>query len=107
MRRNTLDEVIASMPAHFHPEACSDIRAVYQWHVAGDGGRDFHIVVDHGTFKVIDGVASSPDVTLRADLTTYLRLSNQELKPMTALLTRKLVIHGNIYLGSKMDHIFR
>ncbi len=107
MRRHTLDAVIASMPAHFHPEACRGVQAVYQWHVSGDGGRDYHIVIDDGTYRVVDGVAASPDVTMRADLDTYLRLANGELKPMIAVLTRKLLIHGNIFLGAKMDHIFR
>ncbi len=107
---SSIDEVIASMPDRFCAEASQGVRATYQWHVQkgnGEQDRDFCICVDDGSFKVVEGRVSSPSVTLKANLDTYLRLVNGELKAMTALMTRKLTIHGNIFLGSKMDRIFK
>lgn len=107
---NSIDEVIASMPDRFCADASRGVRATYQWHVQkgnGDQERDFCICVEDGSFTVVEGRVSSPSVTLKADLDTYLRLVNGELKAITAIMTRRLAIHGNILLGSKMDRIFK
>ncbi len=107
---NSIDEVIASMPERFCADASLGVNATYQWHVQkgnGDQDRDFCICVEDGSFKVVEGRVNSPSVTLKADLETYLRLVNGELKAMTAIMTRRLSIYGNIFLGSKMDRIFK
>jgi len=107
---NSINEVIASMPERFCAEESRGVRANYQWHVAkgaGDLDRDFCICVEDGSFKVVEGRVGSPSVTLKTDVDTYLRLVNGELKAITAIMTRRLSIHGNIFLGSKMDRIFK
>ncbi len=104
---SSVNEVIASMDARFHPEACKGIQASYQWMISGNGGHDFSVQISNGTFRVVDGVLPDPSVTFKTDIQTYLRLVNGDIKAMTAILTRKLNVRGNIYLASKMDNIFK
>lgn len=102
----SIDQVIASMEHRFQPDVCQKIKAQYQWRISGAKGKDFCISINNGQFEIIDGVVTDPDVTFETDADTYLRLVNNELKGMTAILTRKLQVRGNIYLAGKMDQIF-
>lgn len=106
-RLTSIDEVIASMHQRFDPKACDNVKANYQWKISGDSGRNFCVAVDHGSFDIVEGEVSDPNVTFQTDVDTYLRLVNQEIKGMTAILTRKLQVRGNIYLAGKMDQIFK
>jgi putative sterol carrier protein len=104
---NSVDEVIASMETRFNAESCKGFTANYQWIISGNGGREFCVNVNKGTFKLIDGVVPDPSVSFQTDIQTYLRLVNGDIKGMTAILTRKLNVRGNIYLASKWDNIFK
>ncbi|MCQ3830716.1 SCP2 sterol-binding domain-containing protein [Microbulbifer elongatus] len=106
-RLNSIDEVIHSMDERFQPDASKGVDAKYQWIVNGDNGKEFCIHVNNGAFSVLEGRKENPDVTFETDEHSYLRLVNNELKGMTAILTRKLLVKGNIYLASKMDNIFK
>lgn len=106
-KMTSVEQVIASMSNRFNPDACQKIKANYQWRISGEKGKDFCVAVNQGAFEIIDGVVTDPSVTFETDADTYLRLVNNELKGMTAILTRKLQVRGNIYLAGKMDHIFK
>jgi len=103
----SVDQVIASMSHRFQAEASKNIKASYQWSISGENGREFCVQVNDGSFSVVDGRVEKPSVTFETDDVTYLRLVNNEIKGMTAILTRKLMVRGNIYLASKMDQIFK
>ncbi|MGN0922072.1 MAG: SCP2 sterol-binding domain-containing protein [Cellvibrio sp.] len=103
----SIEEVISSMTGRFQSAASKNIKATYQWKISGDRGKTFCVSVNSGTFAIVDGVVENPSVTFETDCETYLRLVNNELKAMTAILTRKLQVRGNIYLAGKMDQIFK
>ena len=106
-RLNSIDDVISSMETRFQPEQSKGVVSHYQWKIRGERGRDFCVFVNDGTYKIIPGSVENPNVTFETDADTYLRLVNNEIKGMTAILTRKLLVKGNIYLASKMDSIFK
>lgn len=103
----SIDEVIASMKSRFQPQQSKGVISHYQWKINGENGKDFCIYVNDGKYEIIDGQVEKPNVTFETDDKTYLRLVNNEIKGMTAILTRKLLVKGNIYLASKMDNIFK
>ncbi len=105
-RLNTVDEVIASMERRFHPENCKNLKAAYHWTLTGDGGREFTILVDHGTFAIEQGPHEGADVQMEMDVNEYLRLVNGDLKGVVAIMTRKLKVKGNLSLTAKLDTIF-
>lgn len=106
-RLNTIEEVIASMPRRFQPQACRNLQVDFQWQISGPTGRDFCLRVNDGALQVVDGLVPDPSVTFSTDDVTYLRLVNGDIKGMTAILTRKLTMRGSIYMASKMDLIFK
>lgn len=106
-KANTIQDVIDSMGERFQAKATKGVRAKYQWLISGDKGRDFCVDVQDGSFDIIEGIQESPNVTFRITEHDYLRLVNKELKGMTAILTSKLKVKGNIYLANKMDLFFK
>ncbi len=107
---HSIDDVIASMQRRFQPDAAKDIQATYQWRIKGKSGspdRNFAVLVNKGSFEIKDGLVEKADTTFDIDEDSYLRMVNGQLKGMVAVLTRKLQISGNIFLGSKMDSFFK
>ena len=47
-----VDEVIARMPTQFSQEAAKGLKAVYQYCITGEGGKDYFADIDDGTRKV-------------------------------------------------------
>ena len=102
---NTVDEVIASMPARFNQQNCKDLQAVYQWELS-EPNRFFHVIIDKGTFEIIEGKHEKPNVTVVCSTDTYLKLVNKELKDIIAILTKRLMVKGSMSLGQKLSKIF-
>ena len=105
-RLETVDEVIASMPARFQPDACRRIKASYHWKISGKDPKQFTILVNDGTFEIRYGEHEGSDVIMDTDSDTYLGLVNGKTKGIIAIMTRKLRVRGSMILASKMDKIF-
>ncbi len=104
---SSIQDVIDSMADRFQADATKGVSAKYQWLIGGDNGRNFCVDVQDGTFEVVEGIQENPNVTFKITEHDYLRLVNKELKGMTAILTSKLKVKGNIYLANKMDLFFK
>ncbi|MFT6248647.1 MAG: putative sterol carrier protein [Cognaticolwellia sp.] len=103
----SIQQAIDSMTHRFQPDKTKGVDAKYQWLISGDGGKDFCVHVNDGEFSIIEDKVEQPTVTYKITIEDYLRLVNGELKGMTAILTRKLIVHGNIFLANKMDLFFK
>lgn len=104
---SNIQQVIDSMADRFQEKETKGVDAKYQWLISGDGGKEFCVHINDGNFEIINGVVDNPSVTFRIDVSDYIRLVNNELKGMTAILTRKLQVNGNVFLANKMDLFFK
>ncbi|MFD2786734.1 SCP2 sterol-binding domain-containing protein [Hymenobacter rubripertinctus] len=102
---HSVDDVIASMPARFHPENCRDLVATYQWKLS-QPDRTFHISIDKGTFRIHDGAHPDPSVSIESSEEVYLKLVNGQMKDVMAVVTGKLRVRGSISLAQKLNRIF-
>lgn len=59
-------------------------------------------VVKSGKLEVHDGVADSPNVTVRASDDNMLRLLRGELSPSVAFMTGKLKVNGDLMLAQRL-----
>lgn len=66
----------------------------------------WHITIDGADVTAARGPASSPDVTFRSDLATWIGLANGFVQPGRALLTRKLKIKGSPRVLAKLPSLF-
>jgi putative sterol carrier protein len=95
------------MPAAFLPETAQDVRAVVQYHLAGDGGGDWVVTISDGTCTVEQGSAADPRLTITAAANDYVDMAIGKLDPMAAFAAGKVKVQGDIPLALRMMGFFR
>lgn len=94
--------LIEMMPQAFDASAAGDMNATIQYAIS----TPMHMVIDNGTCQVQEGDADNADVTLRMDDDDLVALLTGELNGMTAFMTGKLQVDGDIMLAQKLTSLF-
>lgn len=94
--------LIEKMPQAFDAEAAGDTSATVQYAIS----TPMYAEIKDGTCTVHEGEAASPDVTLKMDDDDLVDMLTGELNGMTAFMTGKLQVDGDIMLAQKLSSIF-
>lgn len=97
-----METVFKNMPAAFNGEEAGDLSATVQYMVSAPK----YCVIDNGTLTVHDGVSDNADVTLTLDDDDFIALMTGELNGMTAFMTGKLQLEGDLMLAQKLSSMF-
>jgi aminoglycoside phosphotransferase (APT) family kinase protein/putative sterol carrier protein len=87
-------------------EAVTDVNQItvaVQFHLMGPGGCDFYIVSDKGKGTRHDGVAESPNCTIRVSVEDWKAVQSGELNRLDAWSTGRLVTEGDLGLMSLLE----
>ncbi len=103
----TVQELIDRMPRALIPEKANGVNAVIQYFLSGPEGGDWIITIKDGLCTVQPGKAPSPNMTLSADAQDYKDVIMGQLNPMTAFMTGKLRLAGDLNLAMKLTSFFR
>jgi putative sterol carrier protein len=99
--------VAESMKSHFNPARGPKRRVVIQYHVTTpDGVLPFHVILAGGACDVQTGVAGRPTITLKMTLPNYLRLASGKLGGLTAIMTGRVDVSGDLLLARKVQGWF-
>lgn len=102
----TCQEYFDTLDTRFVQDASSGVDAVYQFNLTGDGGGTWHVVVKDMGISVGEGEHPSPSSTVTADASDYVKIANNEMNGLRAVMTRKMRIGGNLVLARKMQAMF-
>jgi putative sterol carrier protein len=102
----TIDEVLASYPARFKPEAAAGVEGVVQLRLTGHAPRDVHLVIKDQTLDVREGVHDDPTLTVKADSEDWRALNNGAVGPMTLLMQGKVTFSGSLPLALSFRRLF-
>ncbi len=103
----TLDLVFAGMVEAFLPERAAGQEAVVQYEVAApDGPHPYWMRVAGGTCTIEPGTVDGPKATMRMAMGDFLRLVTGALNPMSAVMTGKLKIAGDMFFLQTMQNWF-
>lgn len=94
----TAKEMIVHMPKAFVPEAAGDTSAVVQYDIS----EPMYTVIENGTLTVHEGVAENPTITMTIEDDNLVKLFKGELNPMTAFMTGKLKLKGDMMFAQKL-----
>ena len=100
-------DVFAAMPDAFVAEAADGVDVVFQYHIAGDGGGDWHCAIAGNTCTVKAGVHDKPVCTLKIGAAEFLDMMNGTLPAMQAYTSGKLKIEGDIMKSQLIEKLFR
>ncbi len=104
----SVDEVIELMPQNFVPEAAKGLKAVYQFNVTGEGGKEFYADIDDGKLNVGVGKHTSPSVTITVEASDYLAMLSNPALGQQLFMSGKLRMEPlDLNLAMKMGQLFR
>jgi putative sterol carrier protein len=94
--------LLKRLPSAFQPEAAGDTECIVQFNAS----TPMHVVIKNGTCAAKDGAAASADVTITMDDDDLVSLMKGELNGMTAFMTGKLQLEGDLMLAQRMFGFF-
>ena len=95
-------DLLKRMPEAFQPEAAGDTDCTVQFNISTPP----YAVIKEGTCSVSEGTADSADVTITMDDDDLVALMKGELNGMTAFMTGKLQLEGDLMLAQRMFGFF-
>jgi putative sterol carrier protein len=94
----TAKEMLSNMPRALDPQAAAGAEAVIQYEIS----EPTYQVLKEGKLTVHDGRAESPDLTIAISDDNLVRLFKGELNAMSAFMTGKLKVKGDIGLAQRL-----
>jgi putative sterol carrier protein len=94
------------MSAGFNPQAAKGIVLVYQFHLTGEGGGQYHLVLADQACKFQEGEHASPDVVLAISAEDFRSLVMGKLPFAMAFVTGRLKVTGDLRLVLRMGAYF-
>ncbi|MGQ0586177.1 MAG: SCP2 sterol-binding domain-containing protein [Gammaproteobacteria bacterium] len=95
-------DLLKRLPTAFQPDAAGDTDCTVQFNIS----TPMHIVIKNGTCATRDGASASPDVAITMDDDDLISLMKGELNGMTAFMTGKLQLEGDLMLAQRMFGFF-
>jgi putative sterol carrier protein len=95
-------ELLKKMPGAFKPEEAGDTNCTVQFNVS----QPVAIVIADGSCTANEGAADNADVTITMDDDDLVSLMKGELNGMTAFMTGKLQIEGDLMLAQRIFTFF-
>ncbi len=99
--------VFESMPSAFQADAAAGVDTVFQYHISGDNGGDWHCTIKDSTCTVGAGTHAKPVCILKMGDADFLDLMNGKLPAMQAYTSGKLKIEGDIMKSQLIEKLFK
>ena len=99
----TAKELLHRMPEALNEEAAGDTEATIQYEIS----EPTYQVLKDGSLTVHEGRAESPDLTVIIGDDNLVKLFRGELNPMTAFMSGKLKVKGDLGLAQRLVSFVR
>ena len=102
----TVKETFDAMPTKFRADKAAGTNATIQYDVSGQGGGTWHAVIKDGACKVVDGAATSPNLTLQIAAQDWLDMIAGKQSGQMLFMSGKLKVKGDMGLAMKLGSMF-
>jgi putative sterol carrier protein len=103
----SVQEIFASMPGRLDPQAAQGVNCVIQFDLTGEGGGQYHSTIKDGAATVTPGPHPSPNMTFIIAAQDWVDMIGGKLDGMSAFMSGKLRISGDMGLAMKFQSLFR
>jgi len=103
----TIADLMSKMPAAFLPAKAPGLDAVIQFNFTGDEPGEWYASIKDDKVEVKQGQHESPQMTLTADSSDYIKIFTGELDGMQAFMQGKLKLAGDLNLAMKLTQMFK
>jgi putative sterol carrier protein len=98
----SVNDMIKNFPTALNAEAAADLNATVQYKTSSP----MYLEIKDGKCTVHEGMAASADVTLTMEDDDLAALLKGELNGMTAFMTGKLTVDGDLMLAQRLPTLF-
>jgi putative sterol carrier protein len=95
-------ELLKKLPAAFNASAAAGTDCTIQFNIS----TPMHAVIKDGACSVTEGTAGSSDLAITMEDDDLVALLKGELNGMTAFMTGKLQVEGDLMLAQRMGSFF-
>ena len=99
-----LESFFAEIPARAASKDLSGVRATYAF-VVVDGGKSWTVRIEGQDVTVRDGVEEDADCTISASGETFTRLLDHKLGVMSAYMSGKLKLSGDLGMAMQLNKL--
>ena len=100
-------QVFDTMPSRFNKDAAKGLSAVYEFDLSGDGGGNWHVIIEDQAIEVNTGRHPSPNVTISMAAQDYLDMMAGKLNAQVAFMSGRLHMSGDMSLALMMQRLFQ
>ena len=97
-------EIFESLETHADPDRIAGIDHTYVFDIEGEGR--WLVALRDGKLTVTEGWTEGADVVISTSSGTFARLASGEQNPMTAYMTGKLKVDGDLGAALKLQKLF-
>ncbi|MFF0344167.1 SCP2 sterol-binding domain-containing protein [Kribbella sp. NPDC004875] len=109
VREIALREIFRRMPEYLRPARAAGFDAVVRWQITGAGGDgldEYWIQVHAGRCAAVPPRATPPDISIRTDPATLLRIVTGNEDPIAAVLKQRLTVQGDLAQAARLTKLF-
>ena len=100
-------DIINNLPSQIDLEKTKGVHAKIQISISGEGGGEWSVTVDNGKVTVEPGQLTNPQLVIKSSAENALKLIRGELNPMSAFMTGKVKINGDMGLAMKLFNLLK
>ncbi len=104
--KEEIAQIFPTMCERFLPDKAQGVDGYIQFDLTGDSGGLYWLNVTGGTCTWGEGQAENPKMTLRAVAEDYMSVISGSTNAMTAFMSGKIKIQGDMGLAMKMQTMF-
>lgn len=102
----TAQDVFELMSQVFDASKASGVDAVFQFDLTGEGAAKYWVKVSGGGLEKGEGQHDAPTLTITAAAQDYIKVVNGEMAAMSAFMSGKIKIKGDMGLAMKLQSLF-
>lgn len=99
-------DIFSGMAGAVDASKLAGINATVQFDLSGDDGGTWHVQVTDGKLTSGEGAAEKADATIIMKASDYKDLTSGKLNPMTAFMTGKVKVDGDLNTVMKFQGLF-
>ncbi len=102
----TPDVIFSNMASQFNPDNAEGLDAVVQFDLTGDNGGYWYVTVADGKCEVDEGSTDAPTATVTMDGDDYADMVSGKLSAVSAFMSGKVKVEGDLTAVMKLQGAF-
>jgi putative sterol carrier protein len=99
-------DVFGMLDQIFDSSKASGVDAVFQFDLTGEGAAQYWVKVSGGGMEKGEGMHDAPTLTITSAAQDYIKVVNGEMAAMSAFMSGKIKIKGDMGLAMKLQSLF-